>query len=924
MKLFKFPQILIFAIIAVLTFVIPATSVFAYNPDSTHRLLTQKTAQLYGGFSDEEISWLIKGSTGEDTPPRWVNHFYDPKTGQGWNSQRMGNVPQNVLQTITNLGISRDPVSAVGWAHNQNLQSEYALYKGDQTWETAVYHYVRWMDGKNKEDKKKAFTALGHILHLLQDLSVPAHTRQDTHVSGDPYEQWAAGFNSIDNLSFDQTMNCSILDDCFIQMAKYSQENFFSKETINDAFYNYPTPDSVQLSGEDKFYYKDGYLLAIELKAKGKSIEDSRIHSSYFQRLAPKAVAAGVSVLQLFFKEAEIGYQFPQTLKPPLATGLNIPRLSALGEILRFDNFFQNIGETAGKLLGGSKQASSPVITPPLFAVSPQPAPKIASAPAVNPAPQIPAAPSGLTFPSTPQSGTAKENKPSSGSGAAPEVLGWQNTANSAPSTFVSNLSAPPPTPTPTPVLTPTPESSLLPEDSEEQNEPTPEPTTEEPTPEPTPVSTPTPTPEPSAVKILISEIQIIGATANDEFVELYNPNDFNVDLTGYKLKRATNTGNEELLVAANHFNGKSIKSKGFFLLAHPDYTGSVIPDIQWPQSYKLAGNNSLILYNSENKIVDKVGWENAQVFETSPYPKNPGPNQSLERKAFASSTAESMTTGKHKDQGNGYDSDNNSNDFILRQTSDPQDSQSPIEPPPAPLPVKTNIFSETFDDYELGDLNGQGGWTREIGQNAFSVQDINTFDDTGKAIYAPVREWRDGTQIAYQKSTPDMTSGRFSINLRIPIKTEWWGPYPALHSYVYFREGTATKFMVGTSCSFEIGYPLYIPGGRIHAITYVWYAGYNDWIGLGAGRDWINQWFTLQVEFDDSSAEYGQFRVRYKRKGEDFGGWSEWLRYMDNNAGKIDNIMISTVYSPARENSAAGYGIFDDFSFTYPLSSAL
>ena len=62
-------------------------SVCAYSPHYTHPDLTEEIAKLFNfrnadsslEISANEIRWMREGAIDEDTPPRWINHFYDPK-----------------------------------------------------------------------------------------------------------------------------------------------------------------------------------------------------------------------------------------------------------------------------------------------------------------------------------------------------------------------------------------------------------------------------------------------------------------------------------------------------------------------------------------------------------------------------------------------------------------------------------------------------------------------------------------------------------------------------------------------------------------------------------------------------------------------------------------------------------------------------
>lgn len=142
---------------------------------------------------------------------------------------------------------------------------------------------------------------------------------------------------------------------------------------------------------------------------------------------------------------------------------------------------------------------------------------------------------------------------------------------------------------------------------------------------------------------LLISEIQIGGAAAGDEFIELYNPNPYEVSLEGWSLGRIAKTGKENPLLTdigtwVNPTNGTrddsenilKISAGGYFLIA-PRYVcgaedercysgeGEAEADSYYSRKDFLAPDNSLILYDGE-RAVDKVGWGEAADFEGSPY----------------------------------------------------------------------------------------------------------------------------------------------------------------------------------------------------------------------------------------------------------------------------------------------------------------
>ena len=190
---------------------------------------------------------------------------------------------------------------------------------------------------------------------------------------------------------------------------------------------------------------------------------------------------------------------------------------------------------------------------------------------------------------------------------------------------------------------------------------------------------------------VVISEVQIGGTTATDEFVELYNPTGSAIDLTGYRLTRKTSGGGEDNLVSS--LSG-TIPSHGYFLLTHTNYDGTVSFDQQYSASNSVADDSTVLLYSDAGiTLVDKVGFGVPTDSETAPT-SNPADDGSIERKAKDTSDANSMVNGDDQLQGNEYDSGNNANDFVVRTASDPQNTSSQTEAPtptqqPTPTPTE-------------------------------------------------------------------------------------------------------------------------------------------------------------------------------------------------------------------------------------------
>ncbi len=190
---------------------------------------------------------------------------------------------------------------------------------------------------------------------------------------------------------------------------------------------------------------------------------------------------------------------------------------------------------------------------------------------------------------------------------------------------------------------------------------------------------------------IIISEVQIAtgsGTGTTSDFIELYNPNNFGINLGPYKLvKRPSGTSSANTTIKS-FATSNIIRPHGFFLWAHDSndnhYASAISADVSTGED--IAEDNSIALLATGSATIDALSWSfnpNA-LQEGNRFPNaTPSANQSIERKALATSDATSMAVGgTDQFKGNGYDTDNNATDFILRPTALPQNSSSATESP--------------------------------------------------------------------------------------------------------------------------------------------------------------------------------------------------------------------------------------------------
>ncbi len=299
------------------------TAAFAYGV-GTHQSLTGATVQayerLYGDvFSSTEEQKMISGSSGEDAIPRPLNHFYDPINYRGltlgfsWQPSEEWAQDTEGQGNYCNLdAIGARNLCGARIGYNDKLFSS----PTDFSWDRAIYEYVYG-------DKTRSLETLGHILHLLQDATVPAHARNDQHLNHngfgdpDPYEEYASAFGP-GQITVPITLDVpaySNLGAYFDHVASFTNTHFVSKDTL---FKDYSLPDINKLKLENDFGIDPllGYKIARVVQTKnlkGEIIKrdvylddgSDSVMSDNWSILSKEAIQNGAGVIGLFFKKVE-------------------------------------------------------------------------------------------------------------------------------------------------------------------------------------------------------------------------------------------------------------------------------------------------------------------------------------------------------------------------------------------------------------------------------------------------------------------------------------------------------------------------------------------------------------------------------------------------------------------------------------------
>ena len=185
---------------------------------------------------------------------------------------------------------------------------------------------------------------------------------------------------------------------------------------------------------------------------------------------------------------------------------------------------------------------------------------------------------------------------------------------------------------------------------------------------------------------LVVSEVMTGGASASDEFIELYNPTTFELPLEGLEVVYVTASGATVTRKAAWEAGAAGVPAGAHVLIVNSAGIFAGLADVGYANGLAATGGSVGLRVIGAATAIDAVGWGNATStwLELRPAPA-PAAGSSLERLPGGS-------------VGSGQDTDDNLIDFFLQSMPEPQNSASPPIPgaTSSPAPTGSPAGSET------------------------------------------------------------------------------------------------------------------------------------------------------------------------------------------------------------------------------------
>ncbi len=169
------------------------------------------------------------------------------------------------------------------------------------------------------------------------------------------------------------------------------------------------------------------------------------------------------------------------------------------------------------------------------------------------------------------------------------------------------------------------------------------------------------------------------GTSYKNDYIELYNPTDSSISLSGWSVQYASSTGT---FSSITNLTG-SIGSHQYYLIKEASGGGGTVdlPTADVTGTINLSASSGKVALakvttavsgSTNSNVVDFVGFGSANDSESTPV-GTISATTSVERKDNNGETVQG--------QGNGWDTNNNANDFVITSSLVPQNSSSTAEP---------------------------------------------------------------------------------------------------------------------------------------------------------------------------------------------------------------------------------------------------
>ncbi|MDQ2854439.1 MAG: lamin tail domain-containing protein [Chloroflexota bacterium] len=185
-----------------------------------------------------------------------------------------------------------------------------------------------------------------------------------------------------------------------------------------------------------------------------------------------------------------------------------------------------------------------------------------------------------------------------------------------------------------------------------------------------------------SLTHLVVSEVMTGGASASDEFIELYNPAAATLPLEGLEVVYVTASGATLTRKASWPAGTPGMAAGMHLLLANGAGVFAAVADVAYANGLAATGGSVALRVVGAATAIDAVGWGNATStwLETRAAPAPP-----------AGSSVERLPGGP---SGSTQDIDDNLVDFAVQPVPDPQNSGSPPVPVASASPIPTDTPS--------------------------------------------------------------------------------------------------------------------------------------------------------------------------------------------------------------------------------------